>query len=100
MKLEEYDYNIVYKRGSSNSNADELSRIHLTETTPTTIPTEEEKRKIFQEMHMKPTGGHLGMNKTYERMKLFVTWPGMKQQIENYIKKCEICQKNKLTNQS
>jgi len=42
---------------------------------------------------MKPAGGHLGMNKTYERMKLFITWPGMKQEIEDYIKKCEICQK-------
>ena len=37
------------------------------------------------------------MNKTYERMKLFTTWPGMKQEIENCIKKCEICQKNKIT---
>jgi len=46
---------------------------------------------------MKPAGGHLGMNKTYERMKLFITWPGMKQEIENYIKECEICQKNKIT---
>jgi hypothetical protein len=46
---------------------------------------------------MKPAGGHLGMNKTYERMKLFATCPGMKQEIENYIKKCEICQKNKIT---
>ena len=45
---------------------------------------------------MKPAGGHLGINKTYENMKLFTTWPGMKQEIENYIKKCEICQKNKI----
>ena len=93
LQLEEFEYNIVYKRGSSNTNADALSRIHVAETTP----TEQEKLKIFQEMHMKPAGGHLGMNKTYERMKLFVTWPGMKQEIENYIKECEICQKNKIT---
>jgi len=93
LKLEEYEYNIVYKRGSSNTNADALSRIHVTEAKP----TEQEKLKIFQEMHMNPTGGHLGMNKTYERIKLFTTWPGMKQEIEDYIKKCEICQKNKIT---
>jgi len=37
------------------------------------------------------------MNKTYERIKLFTTWPGMKQEIEDYIQKCEICQKNKIT---
>ena len=68
LKLEEYEYDIVYKRDSSNTNADALSRIHGAET----IPTEQEKLKIFQEMHMKPARGHLGTNKTYERMKLFI----------------------------
>ena len=48
-------------------------------------------------MRMKPAGRHLGMNKTYERMKIFTTWPGMKQEIEKYIKKCEICQQIKIT---
>jgi hypothetical protein len=48
-------------------------------------------------MHENPTGGHLGMNRTYERIKLFVSWPGMKQEIEDYVKCCEICQKNKIT---
>jgi hypothetical protein len=60
------------------------------------MPTEQEKIKIFQEIHMKPAGGHLGMNKIYERMKLFVTWPGMKQETENCTTKYDICQKNKL----
>jgi len=92
LKPEEYEYDTVYKRGSSNTNADALSRIYVAQA----IPTEHEKLKIFQEMHMKPAGGHLGTNKTYERMKLFPTWPGMKQGIENYIKKREICQKNKM----
>jgi len=27
----------------------------------------------------------------------YVTWPGMFQDVENYIKNCEICQKNKFT---
>jgi hypothetical protein len=35
LKLEEYEYNIVYKRGSSNINADALIRIHVADTTPT-----------------------------------------------------------------
>jgi len=30
---------------------------------------------------MNPAGGHLGMNKIYERMKLFTAWPGMKQEV-------------------
>jgi hypothetical protein len=32
LKLEEYEYEIVYKKGSNNTKADALSRIHVTET--------------------------------------------------------------------
>ena len=65
-----------------------LSRIYaaeisLTETHQKTTPTEKEELKIFQEMHMKPASGHLDMNNTYASMKLFITWPGMTQEIEN-----------------
>jgi hypothetical protein len=48
-------------------------------------------------MHDKPIGGNLGMNRTYDRLKLFTSWPGMKQELEQYIRRCEICQKNKIT---
>ena len=36
------------------------------------------------------------MNRTFKRIKLFTSWPGMKQEIENYVKHCETCQKNKI----
>jgi hypothetical protein len=102
LKLEEYDYEVIYKKGSENKNADALSRIH------TAAPvfknnleqqeiSQEDRLKILKEMHEKPTGGHLGMNRTYDRIKLFTSWPGMKQEIEDSIKRCEICQKNKIT---
>jgi hypothetical protein len=102
LKLEEYQYEVVYKKGSNNTNADALSRIHVTEDctnkqTTDPGPTEEEKLAIFREMHDNPLGGHLGMNRTYDRVKLFITWPGMKQELEEYIRRCETCQKNKIT---
>jgi hypothetical protein len=31
LKLEEYEYEVKYKKGSSNTNADALSRIYMTE---------------------------------------------------------------------
>jgi len=31
LKLEEYEYEVVYNKGSNNNNADALSRIHVTE---------------------------------------------------------------------
>jgi hypothetical protein len=101
LKLEEYDYEIVYKPGVRNTNADALSRINIPEvntiTESSSVPTEEEKGKILEEFHQLPRGGHLGMNRTFERIKLFTSWPGMKQEIENYVKHCETCQKNKIT---
>ena len=101
LKLEECDYDIIYKPGTKNTNADALSRISMTEVKPVTeissVPTEEEKEKILHEFHQLPTGGHLGMNRTFERIKLYTSWPGMKQEIENYVKHCDTCQKNKIT---
>jgi len=37
------------------------------------------------------------MNRTFDRIKLYTSWPGMKQEIEDYIRKCDICQKNKIS---
>ena len=37
------------------------------------------------------------MNRTFERIKLYTSWPGMKQEIENYVRHCETCQMNKIT---
>ena len=40
-------------------------------------------------------GGHFGAEKTYERISRKYRWKGMKKQIEEYVKKCETCQKTK-----
>jgi len=52
--------------------------------------------KILQEFHEQPIGGHLGMNRTFDRLKQYISWPGMKKEIEDYVRQCEICQ-NKIT---
>jgi len=92
----------VYKKGSNNINADALSRVHVAEGYTDNHenklgPRKEEKQTIFQEMHDTPVGGHLGINRTYDRMKLFTTWPIMKQELEEYIRQCETCKKNEIT---
>jgi hypothetical protein len=102
LKLEEYEYEVKYKKGSSNTNADALSRIHVTENCTDrqdykSEPTKEEKLALFREMQDKPLGGHLGMNTTYDRIKRFATWPGMKKELEEYIRQCDVCQRNKIT---
>jgi len=37
------------------------------------------------------------MNRTFDRIKQYISWPGMKKEIEVYVKQCEDCQKNKIT---
>ena len=101
LKLEESDYEVVYKPGVRNTNADALSRITMTRISPvaknSSELTKKERREILQEIHERPTGGHLGINMTFDRIKLYTSWLGMKQEIEDYIKHCDICQKNKVT---
>lgn len=61
------------------------------------VMSAEEKLAILKQMHVSPIGGHQGMGRTYERIKQYYTWPGMKADVENFIKTCESCQKNKVT---
>jgi len=101
LKLEEFDYQLIYKPGTINTNADALSRINTAEVRADektgSVPTEEEKRKILQEFHEQPIGGHLGKNRTFDSIKQYISWPGMKREIEVYVKQCQVCQKNKIT---
>ena len=93
--LEEFNYSIEYKAGKRNVNADALSRNPVVLTTM--ITSKEKQEKILQEMHECPIGGHQGVQRTYDRLKLYVTWPGMYHDVENYVTNCKICQKNKFT---
>jgi hypothetical protein len=100
LKLEEFD-DINDKPGVKDSNVDALSRINMKEVSPfkeaNSTQTKEDRETFLQEFHQLHAGEHLGMNRTLESSKLYTSWPGMKHEIENYVKHCEICQKNKLT---
>ncbi|PNF38366.1 hypothetical protein B7P43_G08976, partial [Cryptotermes secundus] len=96
--LEEYDYQIEYRAGQRNCNADSLSRypvqclnVNLEEITG------ERKQKIIAEMHNCPIGGHQGIRKTIERIKLYISWPSLEQDVIQYIRNCKTCQLNKET---
>jgi hypothetical protein len=102
IKLEEYDYEIVFKRGVANTNADALNRInHLATATGATkrerqlVTDEETKNTILYEYHDSPVGGHRGMNRTVREIGKRYDWPNMKREIERYVKKCKSCQVNK-----
>ncbi|KMQ86746.1 enzymatic polyprotein endonuclease reverse [Lasius niger] len=96
LKLKEYDYEIIYKGGQANANADALSRHVIQDVNKIReeevfkieenseiaddtqkIYTEEEKQQILYECHDAPTGGHQGIERTIRRIRLNYNWPGI-----------------------
>src|SRR5947199_4064824 len=59
--------------------------------------TEDEKKQILYEYHDAPIGGHQGIDRTIKRIRLIHNWHGLTKDVEKYIAKCELCQKNKLS---
>jgi hypothetical protein len=53
------------------------------------------RKNIIDSLHNFELGGHSGEKATYERIKLLFHWPGLKQQVVDFIKQCPTCQLNK-----
>jgi transposase InsO family protein len=54
---------------------------------------------ILRQEHDAKISGHLGMDKTYERVYRKYYWPKMRKYIRRYIKTCDSCQRVKPSNQ-
>lgn len=48
--------------------------------------------KLISELHAAAVGGHSGIRPTYLRLKNLFYWPGMKIQVEEFVKQCRVCQ--------
>ena len=55
--------------------------------------------QILQENHDIPISGHLGRDKTYERITRNYYWPKMYKDVKKYINSYDSYQKNKNNNQ-
>ena len=47
---------------------------------------------VLTDLHNSPTSGHLGLTKTYERVKSRFLWYGMKSDVERWVKMCDACE--------
>lgn len=56
--------------------------------------------KILRLAHDGPFAGHLGVNKTYDRVIRHFFWPGLKKDVANYCRSCHVCQKIGKPNQN
>ena len=58
--------------------------------------TKEEVDTILNEFHDAPLGGHVGAKRMRQKIGALYVWPNMRRDIENYVRQCESCQKNKI----
>jgi transposase InsO family protein len=141
LALEEYNFEIKYIPGKTNSVADALSRMYITRKqarnnanddsdldagagpsgvnrniaydteSDSETETEDEKEideniskekklEILKECHNSVVGGHKGFKSTLQKVKKIVSWRGMGKEIKEYVRKCEKCQMNKITQKS
>jgi hypothetical protein len=56
-----------------------------------------EKFGNLKERHTMPIGGHDGVSTVYEMLKQCINWEGIKEDVGNFNKKCDKCQKNKMS---
>ena len=53
------------------------------------------RREVLQALHDHPTSGHLGVKKTYSRIRTRFYWPKMFKTVRNYVLSCEGCSRQK-----
>ena len=56
------------------------------------------KHAIFHEVHDAQYAGHVGITKTLERVARMFWWHTMRRDVEQYVKHCDTCQRNKPRN--
>jgi hypothetical protein len=52
---------------------------------------------LLREFHATPQGGHSGFYKTYRRIAANVYWMGMKGVLQEYVRSCDVCQRQTYT---
>jgi len=54
------------------------------------------RKEALRESHNTPQAGHLGIEKTYQRITVNYFWPNLFRDVMNYIRTCDICQRTKV----
>jgi hypothetical protein len=50
---------------------------------------------LLEEFHSTPSGGHSGFLRTYRRLADSLYWVGMQKHIRDYVRSCDVCQRQK-----
>ena len=56
------------------------------------VPSDDSLRpKILSEHHETPLAGHFGVKKTYARLQGRFRWDGMRKEVEEFVRTCDVC---------
>ena len=55
------------------------------------------RERVMSDAHCAPSSGHLGVEKTYDRIAREYFWKGMYYDVKNFVRACEQCQRYKVT---
>lgn len=64
----------------------------------TRITDKDTKTVILNDFHLLPTSGHAGVNRMLNNIRKYYYWPGMTNDVSEYVKKCKSCQIQKHSN--
>lgn len=84
---------LVVRRVSKSFETNGTKLYHIGKKGKRTVATQQEKPRLLKEIHDGPLGGHQGQNNTFERISRAYYWPGMKDDIREYVRTCDLCQK-------
>lgn len=59
------------------------------------IDCKETRQLILNDFHNLSTSGHAGINRMFNNIKKYYFWPGLKKDVEAFVKKCDDCQRYK-----
>ena len=118
--MSHFNYSLVYWKGTAMHIANPLSRcsnhyIHSSEDNKEQVllqseavhkiidaseKSHDDHQTIISEFHDLPAAGHKGNKATYNVLQKHYWWKGMKEQVQQYIKHCQDCQKGKAMNKA
>lgn len=64
------------------------------------VPASPLRSRTLYEAHDCPVSGHLGRDKTLERLSRDYYWPQISKSVQEYCRTCDLCQRNKATNRA
>ena len=74
--------NMLYHIWSKDQSSEEIQQLCI---------TNDFKELIWTAMHVVPNAGHMGITKTYAKLRNAYFWPKMAAETSNYVKSCDLC---------